>query len=97
MEYQIQDEILNLILLSYIENTEEKKETVKEIYQKYDNLITAAGREDLISTVAFIDFIDRLYPTEETVIKGILRVLKEEANKELAFKPEIIASGSFGL
>ena len=97
METLIQNEILDLILLSFEENTDEKKEAIKYVYQRYDALISMAPREVLINSIAFIDFIDNLYTTDEEAIKAILRVLKEEATKELDFKPDCNAIAAIGL
>lgn len=86
--YIIQDKILDLVLSSFEENSDEKTEAIKNVYGEYDNLISLAPRTVLLNTVDFINFINNLYTAEDTAVKAILLILKEEAEKELVFKPE---------
>jgi hypothetical protein len=87
----IQDDVLDLVLMSFEENSDEKAKEIKRVYGDYDNLISLAQRPILLNTVEFIDFIDGLYSKEDNAVKAILSVLRDEAQKELAFKPEFEA------
>lgn len=88
MDNLIQNEILNLVLLSFEENSEAKKRAISASYQEYDRLIAEAQGDTLSKTVVFIDFIDNLYSEEDEAVKAMLHVLKTEASKELDFKPD---------
>ena len=59
MDNLIQNEILNLVLLSFEENSEAKKRAINASYQEYDRLIAEAQGDTLSKTVVFIDFIDK--------------------------------------
>ena len=88
MEYLLQNEILDMILISFQENTAEKEEAVRDVYAKFDRLITAASAGPLMTAISFIDFIDGLYSEEDVAIKGLLHVLRVETSKELDYKLE---------
>ena len=88
MDVLLQSVVLDMVLLSFQENTVKKEEAVREVYAKFDKLLVVSSYEPLQKTISFIDFIDGLYSEEDVAIKGILHVLKVETSKELDFKLE---------
>ena len=89
MEFLLQDDVLSIILLSFEENTAEKQNTIRSIYNHFDTSLTNASREVLIKIKSFIIFINGLYTEEDISIKSILSVLQNEVDKELEFKPQL--------
>ena len=88
MEHELQNTILNIILLSFEEPSDDNEKALRACNAVYDNLIAKANKEALDKSIAFIDFIDSLYTEEDKDIKNTLHVLRVEASKEVDYRIE---------
>lgn len=88
METLLQDDILAIVLLTFEENTNQKKKAFKTVFAEFDQILSKATRKVLEDTISFIDFIDGLYSEEDCIVKGILKELRNQVSNELDYKIE---------
>jgi hypothetical protein len=88
METLLQDDILAIVLLTFEENTNQKKKAFKTVFVEFDQILSKATRKVLEDTISFIDFIDGLYSEDDCMVKGILKELRNQVSKELDYKIE---------
>lgn len=88
METLLQDDILAIVLLTFEENTNQKKKAFKTVFTEFDQILSKATRKVLEDTISFIDFIDGLYSEEDCIVKGILKELRNQVSNELDYKIE---------